>query len=59
MGGHTIKNEKGFKAYLENRKVKCELCNTNKTSLCYKRVIDTSTFRSYQIQQLKANSSFT
>ena len=29
IGGHMIKNGKVFKTHLENRKRKCELCNTN------------------------------
>ena len=51
-GGHTIKNGKVFKADSKNRKGKSESCNTRKPSLCCKQVIDTSTFRSYQTQQL-------
>ena len=41
-----------FKAHLKNRKGKSEPCNTSKPSLCFKHVIDTSTFRSNQTQQL-------
>ena len=52
IGGHTIKNGKVSKAHSKNRKGKCEPCNTSKPSLCCKQVIDTSTFRSYQTQQL-------
>ena len=51
-GGHTIKNGKMFKTNLEDRKEKCEPCNTNKPSKCCKLVIETSTFRSYYTQQL-------
>ena len=41
-----------FKTHSENRKGKCEPCNTSKPSLCYKFVTDTSTFWSYQTLQL-------
>ena len=51
-GDHTIKNGKAFKAHSKNRKGKSEPCNTSNPSLCCKQVIDTSTFRSYQTQQL-------
>ena len=51
-GGHTIKNGKVLKVHSKNRKGKCEPCNTSKPSLCCDQVIDTSTFRSYQRQQL-------
>ena len=52
IGGHTIKNGKVFKAHSKSREGKCEPCNTSKPSLCCKQVIDTSTFQSYQTQQL-------
>ena len=52
IGGHTIKNGKVSKAHSKNRKGKSEPCNTSKPSLCCKQVIDASTFRSYQTQQL-------
>ena len=52
IAGHTIKNGKVFKVHSKNRKGKCEPCNTSKPSLCCKQVIDTSTFRNYQTQQL-------
>ena len=51
-GGHTIKNGKVYKAHSKNRKGKCDPCNTSKPSLCCRQVIDTSTFWSYQTQQL-------
>ena len=41
-----------FKAHSKSREGKCEPCNTSKPSLCCKQVIDTSTFQSYQTQQL-------
>ena len=47
IGTHTIKNGKVFNTHLENRKGKCEPCNTKKPSLCCKQVIDTSTLQSY------------
>lgn len=50
VGGHTIKNGKGFKAHSKSRKEKCDPCNTSKPSLYYKQLIDTSIFRSYQTQ---------
>ena len=50
--GHTIKNGKVYKAHSKNRKRKCEPCNTSKPSLFCKQVIDTSTFQSYQTQEL-------
>ena len=43
--------EKVFKTYLKKRKGKCDTCDTNKLSLCFKQVIDTSAFRNYQTQQ--------
>ena len=52
LGGHVIKNGKVFKVHSKNRKGKSEPCNTSKPSLCCKQVINTSTFRSYQTQQL-------
>ena len=52
IAGHTIKNGKVFKAHSKNRKGKSEPCNKSKPSLSCKQVIDTSTFRSYQTQQL-------
>ena len=52
IGGHTIKNGKVFKANSKNRKEKRQSCNKSKSSRCCKQVIDTSTFRSYQTQQL-------
>ena len=52
IGGHTIKNGKVFKAHSKSREEKCELCSTSKPSLCCKQIIDTSTFQSYQTQQL-------
>ena len=52
IGGQTMINGKVFKAHSKKGKGKCELCNTSKPSLCCKQVIDTSTFRSYQTQQL-------
>ena len=52
IGGHTIKNGKVFKIHSEHRKGKCEPSNTSKPPLCCKQVIDTSTFRSYQTQQI-------
>ena len=36
----------------KTRKGECRPCNTSKPSLCCKQVTDTSTFRSYQTQQL-------
>ena len=50
IGGRTIKNGKVLKTNLENKKGKCDPCNTNNSSLYCKQVIDTSTFRSYQTQ---------
>ena len=44
--------EKCLKPIQKNRKGNSEPCNTSKPSLCCKQVIDTSTFRSYQTQQL-------
>ena len=44
--------EKCLKPNQKNRKRKSEPGNTSKPSLCCKQVIDTSTFRSYQTQQL-------
>ena len=52
IGGHTIKNGRVFKAHSKSRKGKYEPGNTSKQSLCCKQAIDTSTFRSYQTQQL-------
>ena len=52
IGSHTIKNGKVFKVHSKSREGKCEPCNTSKPSLCCKQVIDTSTFQSYQTQQL-------
>ena len=51
-GGHTITNGKVFKAHSKSREGRCEPCNTSKPSLCWKQVIDTSTFQSYYTQQL-------
>ena len=51
-GGRTITNGKVFKAHSKSREGRCEPCNTSKPSLCWKQVIDTSTFQSYQTQQL-------
>ena len=45
--GHAIKNGEVFKIHSENRKEKCERCDT---SLCCLHVIETSTLRSYQTQ---------
>ena len=44
--------EKYLKSIQKKRKGKTESCKTNKPSLCCKQFIDTSTFRSYQTQQL-------
>lgn len=44
-GSHTIKNGKIFKTHLENRNGKYEPCNTNKSSLCCKQVIEASTLQ--------------
>ena len=51
-GGHTIKNGQVFKTHLENRKGKCEPCNTSELSLWCKQVFDPGSFRDYQTQQL-------
>ena len=53
MGGQTIKNRKVYNIKpIQKTQGKCEPCNTSKPSLCCKLVIDTSTFQSYQTQQL-------
>ena len=54
IGNYTIKSWKVYKAHSKNRKGECEPCNTIKPSVCFKQVIDTNTFQSYQRQQLHA-----
>ena len=51
IGGNTIVNSKVFKRQLKDRNGKCKPCNGNKSSLCCKQVVNTTTFTSNQTKR--------
>ena len=52
IGGHTLQGRKVFKTHLQTIRGESKSCNTtNKSSLCCTQLVNTKTFKRYQIKR--------